>query len=144
MLRRPGVAIALLAATLTPLAGLRAQDTLTLDATVSSVIGGGAWEQGTARGTFRLVVIRGRTPSDTSRLYLQWLQDDPTRTWVLGTRIVAGLGGGIWTLEPPSIGRGPTGGWVARIGGEDPRTGTRYLWIVPLGAPGAMPLARRY
>ena len=143
-LRRPGLAIALLAATLTPPAGLRAQDSLALDATVSAVVSGGAWDQGPTHGSFRLVVVRGRTPSDTSWLYVQWLQDDPNRSWVLGTRVVAGLGGGTWSLEAPSIGRGPTGGWVARIGGEDPRTGTRALWIIPLGSPGALTLARRY
>lgn len=143
-MRHLGLAVRVVLATLAPVARLAAQDTLALDASVSSVVSGGVWEQGAVHGSYRLAVVRGSTPNDSSRLYLQWLQDDRTRLWVLGSHVVAGMGGGIWALDVPTIGRGPTGGWVARIAGEDARAGTRALWIIALGAPGSLPLARRY
>lgn len=143
-MRRLGLAVRLAIVALAPVARLHAQDSLGLAPTVTSVVVGGSWDQGPTHGTFRLVVVRGRAPTDSTRLYLQWLQQDADRTWVLGTNTVAGMGGGIWALEAPSIGRGPTGGWVARIGGEDARAATHGMWIIPLGQPGSLAAARRY
>jgi len=121
-----------------------AQDSLTLDPIVSSVITGGAWAAAGEHGTYRLVVLSGGFEHITSVLYVQWLREDPERreVRVRATRLVAEIPQGIYSLGTPTFeGRGRE--FRVEVTGTDSHTMATARWALLLGAPGRYTLAAR-
>ena len=55
-----------------------AENAPSIPPTVSSVVTGGYWEEGEHYGVVRIVIVQEGFEEITSRVFLEWLQEDPT------------------------------------------------------------------
>ncbi len=115
---------------------LRAQDPPALDPAVTHVTTGGTWQDGSRHGHYRLIVVGSGWAPVTSRLLIQWMEEDPAlhRFLVRDSRTVTVIADS-WSLGPPQFVAG-TRSVKATVAGTDPHTGHAATWSLTLGPPG--------
>jgi hypothetical protein len=133
-----------LAVTLLAGAPLRAQTTAAhateapagLDVMVAHATTGGVWRSHGSHGHYRLVVYDATWDRTSSRLVIQWIEEDPVqhRLTVKDSRLV-GIIPDTWSLSAPQFVQHPRG-IRATVAGTDSHNGHTATWILALGPPG--------
>ncbi len=115
-----------------------AQDSASVDPTVSAVVTGGRWNAEGRSGYYRVIIRRGGSESTTSNLTVQWLVDparesQPTIVRSVGIKELSGIG----RLEHPQIGQFLKGWrlWI-HVVDSHPAPGSESTRAVDLGPPG--------
>lgn len=107
-----------------------------LDMNVAHVTTGGIWRSHGSHGHYRLIIYDRTWERLSSRLVIQWIEEDPARhrAFVRDTKLVAIIPDA-WSLGAPIFVHHPRG-VRATIPGTDPQNGHTATWIVSLGPPG--------
>jgi len=137
---RLSIALATLAIPATSLA----QDSTRLDPSVASVVSGGHWQQGQQAGHYRLIVRTAGSEHVSSTLRVEWIlegtgrQDDS----VLVSSPVDSIPDWVWSLAEPLI------SCAARlcqftIRGTEPHVLEKASWLITLGGPGHLTVAKQ-
>jgi hypothetical protein len=117
------------------LQGAPAFDPAKLDPSVSIVISGGAWQVGSERGNFRLVLLR-TWDRPGGRIVVQWLQAQPAAKRVIlhSSRDIEGIDDR-WVLDIPRL-ELRRGVWVAAIVATTDSGRIKRTWRFALEMPG--------
>ena len=120
-----------------------AQDSLTLDPTVTFVVSGGHWTAGGAEGAYRVVVRSGGFDHIVSELFVQWLQDPRSENDSATVRASVKVDSlsGVWSLGQPKF--VCSSACHVEIAGTDAHTMEESRWELSLGAPGRVIVRKR-
>ncbi len=123
---------------------LPAQDTLSLDPSVTSVVTGGFWEAHPLRGHYRIVVWSGGGEHVSSKLRVEWiLEDSETQeNRVIKSAAVDSIPDWVWSLGEPRISCTPRRCQLT-IEGTEPHVLEKANWVVTLRAAGRLVAEKR-
>ena len=116
-----------------------------IDPSLTKVLVAGYWEDGEARGSYRVVEISEGSEEIRRRVVVQWLSESAEEdASVVASRAIAPLAGNVWSMSDPDLVL-TKGHWYLTV-----RTTSRSMGQpngrlrVELGAPGKLgPVSRR-
>ena len=123
---------------------LAAQDTLTLDPSVSSVVSGGYWEKEKERGSYRIIVWSRGWEHVTSKVRVEWILEDSDKqeNRVFVSSAVDSIPDWVWSLGQPALTYSRRVCEVT-IDGTDPHDLEKASWVITLRGPAQMSVLKR-
>ncbi len=122
---------------LLPLVNLAAQDISKLNPSIAFITSGGYWEDNDLSGIYRIVVVNQGWEHVSSKVYIQWLQEDTkgSKITIKESLLITNVSGGNWSIGQPHLEISKSG-TKCILSGTNPYTLEESKWVVQLAEVG--------